>query len=106
MPNARQWGNQLACWVAALSCCLQGLLHSCQDADGVAVDPDYAPCCLQGLLHSCQDADGVPVDPDYVLPPGQQLTRQWCTNDSLVVESSAYHAVINVSVPPYTPQLV
>lgn len=53
----------------------------------------------------CQGADGAVVDPDYVLPPGQALTQAWCSDSSRMVSSSAYHAGINVTMPPYTPQL-
>lgn len=59
---------------------------------------------LAGRLYSCQDADGNMFDADYVLPPGQQITREWCENSSLQITTSAYHVGINATLPPYTPQ--
>lgn len=58
---------------------------------------------LQGMLYSCQDSDGNIFESSYVLAAGQQITKDWCEDATLQVNTSAYHATINVSVPAYTP---
>jgi hypothetical protein len=80
----------------------------------MTVSPGFADTCheadssvcvmMQGRLYSCQDLNGNFLHSEYVLPQGQYITREWCEDAAAQVTTPAYHSVVNVTLPAYTPQ--
>eukprot|EP00798_Chlamydomonas_sp_ICE-L_P013774 gene13774-19682_t len=58
---------------------------------------------FSGKLYYCAVDSNVLLQAYYVVPEGEYINKSWCNqnNSVILVDSSYYHSVINVSVPPH-----